>query len=205
MRTNLNPKTSEIETHLNLYLVKHIEFYLMPVWLDDTLVASGHNETVLDNREKINSILTAEDIKFYNENITKIYEIRSMLPLMRDTYFKFISDNRNYINGFPTDALCVASDRSSLENSISKKEGLTPFVRNACNMTETQFWHIVARYSIKKLSDKHMIVIRFETCEPGCVYAEQAKEDEKLAEFLIGEFGVQHFANTELFKKILTA
>ena len=34
-------------------------------------------------------------------------------------------------------------------------------------------------------------------------FAEQAKEDEKLAEFLIGEFGVQHFANTELFKKIL--
>ena len=201
MRTNLNLKTSELESQVKFHLSKQVDFYLIPTWLDDTLIGSGCNETVLCNQEKINSILTAEDIKFYNENVAKIYELKSMLPFTRDMYFQYLMDTRKYPNGFPIEA---CNNKPSFENSISKKEVLAPFVRNSDDIAPTDFWHVVARYNIHKLVDRYMVSIRFELCNPGCHFAEQAKEDEKLAEFFIGEFGVQQFANTELFKKILT-
>lgn len=201
MRTNLNFKTSDLENQVKFHISKQVDFYLIPTWLDDTLIGSGCNEVVLCDREKINFILTAEDIKFYNENIAKIYEIKAMLPFTQDMLFQFLMDNRNYPNGYPGE---VCLEKPSLENSISKKEVLAPFVRNSDNIAPTDFWHVVARYKIHKLSDRHMISVRLELCEPSCIIAEQAKEDEQLAEFFIGEFGVQHFANTELFKKILT-
>ena len=203
MRTNLNPLSTDLETNLKYhpYVYKHIDFYLIPVWLKDTLAAVGQNETVLDNREKINSILTAEDINFYNENVSKIYDIKGMLSLPRDIYFQSLMDTRKYPNGYPVEA---CNEIQSLENSISKKEGLAPFVRNIDECQPKDLWHIVTRYEIHKLADKHLISICFELCEPGCELVEQAKEDEKLAEFYISEFGIQHFANTELFKKILT-
>lgn len=201
MRTNpgLLPVETEMDSKFPLH--KTVSYYLIPTWLDAVFTGLKLHETVLDDVKKVNSILTADDIKFYNENVAKIYELKAMLGFPSDMYFQYLMDSTKYPSGFPGDA-CVELPVSV--NSISKKEALTPFVPNTEDLAPNFVWNVVTRYSINKLADSHLVAIRFELCEQGCQPAEQAKEYEKLAEFYLGEFGIQQFANTELFKNILT-
>lgn len=201
MRTNLSLLPVETEMDSKFPLHKTVNYCLIPTWLDSVLTGLRLSETTLDDVKKVNSILTADDIKFYNENVAKIYELKALLGFPSDIYFKYLMDTTKYPGGFPVDA-CV--ELTSLGNSISKKEALTPFVQNIADCDPSVFWAVVVRYSITKLVESHFVAIRFELCAPDCQSAEQAKENEKLAEFYLGEFGIQHFANTELFKNLLT-
>ena len=179
---------------------KPIYYIVVPTWIDDVLLANGLDETILEQHEKLKSILTAEDIKFYNENITKIYEIRHLLPIPRDIHVSLSS-----LYGPEAAFGLVSSNQKneSLRNSISVKEGLAPFVRVETDNIHP--WGIIAQFSINRMVDRNLVVIRFVQSESGCGSDQQAKENEKLAEFIIGEYGVEAFANTELFNKILAA
>ena len=89
------------------------------------------------------------------------------------------------------------------ENSIGKKELLTPFIKEAQSVSVDKLWNIVASYSVNKLSDHTLVGVRFSIVPFEDVLPLQLKQDEKLAELFIEEKGLMNTAGTHLFKKIL--
>ena len=71
-RTNFNHRTSELNQQAKDAMFKGTSFYLIPHWLDDALQAHSLNETILSDGDKVKSILTDDDINFYNQNVCGI-------------------------------------------------------------------------------------------------------------------------------------
>lgn len=176
-----------------------VEYWLIPTWLDVYFKATNNSIAILGDKQKLNSILTADDILFYNQCLCKIYEAKHLCLLPNDVYPEYISPESVTYPGL------THQSKNSFENSISKKEVLAPFVKKPELLDGTAFLSTVIRYEILSLGQKHIIGMRIELCDPECATSEQATEDQKLAEFLIGEFGVKYFANTSLCKKILNS
>lgn len=199
-RTNFNTPTGQLEDHVKLAMFKEVKFFLVPTWLDQTLQAHSLSETILSDNDKLNSILTAEDIKFYNENISGVMNLKPTLPIPADFTLSWLESNKpSYGNaGIP-----LMETASYEENSIGRKERLSPFIEGAQSTSVDKLWNIVATYSINRLADSSQVSIRLIIVPFEDVLQLQLKQDEKLAEFLIEELGLVNVAGTHLFKKLL--
>ena len=199
-RTNFNTPTGQLEDHVKLAMFKEVKFFLVPTWLDQTLQAHSLSETILSDNDKLNSILTAEDIKFYNENISGVMNLKPTLPIPADLTLSWLESNKpSYGNvGIP-----LMETASYEENSIGRKERLSPFIEGAQSTSVDKLWNIVATYSINRLTDSSQVSIRLIIVPFEDVLQLQLKQDEKLAEFLIEELGLVNIAGTHLFKKLL--
>lgn len=197
-RTNFNSHTGQLDEQVKVAMDKEIKFFIIPTWLDDTLQAHSLSETILSDSDKLNSILTGDDIKFYNQTLIDLERIRTTLPLAKDIELQTLSSN---IYGYI--AYSVPERASYEENSIGKKELLTPFIKEAQSVSVDKLWNIVASYSVNKLSDHTLVGVRFSIVPFEDVLPLQLKQDEKLAELFIEEKGLMNTAGTHLFKKIL--
>lgn len=197
-RTNFNSHTGQLDEQVKVAMDKEIKFFIIPTWLDDTLQAHSLSETILSDSDKLNSILTGDDIKFYNQTLIDLERIRTTLPLAKDIELQRLSSN---IYGYI--AYSVPERASYEENSIGKKELLTPFIKEAQSVSVDKLWNIVASYSVNKLSDHTLVGVRFSIVPFEDVLPLQLKQDEKLAELFIEEKGLMNTAGTHLFKKIL--
>lgn len=199
-RTNFNTPTGQLEDHVKLAMFKEVKFFLVPTWLDQTLQAHSLSETILSDNDKLNSILTADDIKFYNENISGVMNLKPTLPIPADFTLSWLASNKpSYGNvGIP-----LMETASYEENSIGRKERLSPFIEGAQSTSVDKLWNIVATYSINRLTDSSQVSIRLIIVPFEDVLQLQLKQDEKLAEFLIEELGLVNVAGTHLFKKLL--
>ena len=197
-RTNFNSHTGQLDEQVKVAMDKEIKFFIIPTWLDDTLQAHSLSETILSDSDKLNSILTGDDIKFYNQTLIDLERIRTTLPLAKDIVLQTLSSN---IYGYM--AYSVPERASYEENSIGKKELLTPFIKEAQSVSVDKLWNIVASYSVNKLSDHTLVGVRFSIVPFEDVLPLQLKQDEKLAELFIEEKGLMNTAGTHLFKKIL--
>lgn len=197
-RTNFNSLAGQLTQQVQQAMDKEIKFFLIPVWLDDTLQAHSLSETILSDSNKLNSILTEDDIKFYNQTLCELYRIMPSLPIAKDIKLGQLLTNQygysEYAGPLPP---------SYEENSIGKKELLTPFIKEAHSVSVDKLWNIVASYSVNKLSDHTLVGIRLNIVPFEDVLPLQLKQDEKLAELFIEEKGLMNTAGTHLFKKIL--
>lgn len=197
-RTNFNSLTGQLDAMANLAMHKEIKFFIIPTWLDDALQAHSLNETILSDFDKVNSILTGDDIKFYNQTLWDLHRIMPSLPVPKDVDFATLSTNT-----YGSTDYSVPKCASYEENSIGKKELLTPFIKEAHSVSVDKLWNIVASYSVNKLSDHTLVGVRFNIVPFEDVLPLQLKQDEKLAELFIEERGLMYTAGTHLFKKIL--
>lgn len=198
-RTNFDNPTGELERQVELAMSKEVTFFVIPTWLDQTLQAHGSSETILSDNDMVNSILTADDIKFYNESVCNLATLRNTLPIAKDFSLGYLQSNKQHYGvGEPT-----LETASYEENSIGRKEKLLPFIEGAQSTSIDKLWNIVATYSINRLVDKSQICVRLVMVPFEDVLPLQLKQDEKLAEFFIEEHGLVNFAGTHLFKKIL--
>ena len=197
-RTNFNSHTGQLDKQVKVAMDKEIKFFIIPTWLDDTLQAHSLSETILSDSDKLNSILTGDDIKFYNQTLIDLERIRTTLPLAKDIVLQTLSRNIYGYIGYS-----MPEHASYEENSIGKKELLTPFIKEAQSVSVDKLWNIVASYSVNKLSDHTLVGVRFSIVPFEDVLPLQLKQDEKLAELFIEEKGLMNTAGTHLFKKIL--
>lgn len=197
-RTNFNSHTGQLDEQVKVAMDKEIKFFIIPTWLDDTLQAHSLSETILSDSDKLNSILTGDDIKFYNQTLIDLERIRTTLPLAKDIVLQTLSSNIYGCIGYS-----MPEHASYEENSIGKKELLTPFIKEAQSVSVDKLWNIVASYSVNKLSDHTLVGVRFSIVPFEDVLPLQLKQDEKLAELFIEEKGLMNTAGTHLFKKIL--
>lgn len=198
-RTNFNHLTSELNQQAKDAMFKETSFYLIPVWLDDALQAHSLNETILSDDDKVSTILTDDDIKFYNEGIIHVERLRKSLPFVDDVLFQSLRSKTN--RGFSTHPAIETA--SYEENSISKKERLSTFIRDIQQYTEEDLWNVVVSYSINRLVNSNMIGVRLSIVPFAEASEHEAKQNELLAEFSIAEYGLSVVAGTHLFKKIL--
>ncbi len=196
---SFNTPAGEIEQHVKSAMFKAVRFFIIPTWLDDTLKAHGLTESILSDKDTVNSILTEDDIKFYNEQVTRLYKIVHAIPLPKDIDFQYLQSNKKHYGGNPT----AVEDSLYEENSIGKKEILSPFLEGAQSISMDRLWNIVANYNITKLSDTTIIAVRLGIVSAEDVLPLQLKQDEKLGIFLIEEEGLTNVAGTHLFKKLL--
>ena len=197
-RTNFNSHTGQLDEQVKVAMDKEIKFFIIPTWLDDTLQAHSLSETILSDSDKLNSILTGDDIKFYNKTLIDLERIRTTLPLVKDVELQTLSSNTYGYTDYS-----MPERASYEENSIGKKELLTPFIKEAQSVSVDKLWNIVASYSVNKLSDHTLVGVRFSIVPFEDVLPLQLKQDEKLAELFIEEKGLMNTAGTHLFKKIL--
>lgn len=197
-RTNFNSLTGQLAQQAQQAMNKEIKFFLIPTWLDEALQAHSLSETILSDSDKLNSILTGDDIKFYNQTLCDLYRIMPSLPIARDIELERLSTNQYGYNEY-TGPLSPSYE----ENSIGKKELLTPFIKEAHSVSVDKLWNIVASYSVNKLSDHTLVGVRLNIVPFEDVLPLQLKQDEKLAELFIEEKGLMNTAGTHLFKKIL--
>lgn len=197
-RTNFNSLAGQLTEQVQQAMDKEIKFFLIPTWLDDTLQAHSLSETILSDSDKLNSILTGDDIKFYNQTLCELYRIMPSLPIAKDIKLEQLSTNQY---GYSEYAGPLSP--SYEENSIGKKELLTPFIKEAHSVSVDKLWNIVASYSVNKLSDHTLVGVRLNIVPFEDVLPLQLKQDEKLAELFIEEKGLMNTAGTHLFKKIL--
>ena len=199
-RTNFNHRTSELNQQAKDAMFKRTSFYLIPHWLDDALQAHSLNETILSDGDKVKSILTDDDIKFYNQNVCDVEAMRKLLPLCEDVNFQTLQS----IAKQPYYKIDVSETPSYEENSISKKkEKLSPFIRDIQNFADKDLWNVVLSYSINRLADHNLVGVRLSIVPYVEASEYEAKQNEMLAEFSIAEYGLMAFAGTHLFKKIL--
>lgn len=199
-RTNFNTPTGQLEDHVKLAMFKEVKFFLVPTWLDQTLQAHSLSETILSDNDKLNSILTAEDIKFYNENISGVMNLKPTLPIPADLTLSWLESNKP---SYGNSSIPFMETASYEENSIGRKERLSPFIEGAQSTSVDKLWNIVATYSINRLADSSQVSIRLIIVPFEDVLQLQLKQDEKLAKFLIEELGLVNVAGTHLFKKLL--
>lgn len=202
MRTCENSLSSELETQLRFYLDKQILFYPIPKWLDEAFQAHGVSERILADNKKVNSILTDEDINFYNSQVDNLMSVRGVLNIPSDIYFTHLYEKSGHIGSVSTQSYAIGG--VCAENSISTKEALKPFVSETDSENSNILWSHVVRFTVQRMNDSHIIGVRFEPCDTVDVRKEQAIEWEKLSEFIISEFGVSYFAKSELFKRLLS-
>ena len=199
-RTNFNHRTSELNQQAKDAMFKRTSFYLIPHWLDDALQAHSLNETILSDGDKVKSILTDDDIKFYNQNVCDMESMRKLLPLCDDVNFQTLQS----IAKQPYYKIDVSETPSYEENSISKKrEKLSPFLKDIQNYADKDLWNVVLSYSINRLADHNVIGVRLSIVPYSEASEFEAVQNEMLAEFSIAEYGLMAFAGTHLFKKIL--
>ncbi len=199
-RTNFNHRTSELNQQAKDAMFKRTSFYLIPHWLDDALQAHSLNETILSDGDKVKSILTDDDIKFYNQNVCDMESMRKLLPLCDDINFQTLQP----IARLSYPSINVSETPSYEENSISKKkEKLSPFIRDIQNFADKDLWNVVLSYSINRLADHNLVGVRLSIVPYVEASEHEAKQNEMLAEFSIAEYGLMAFAGTHLFKKIL--
>lgn len=198
-RTNINLQTPELEESVKSKLFKTTLFFPIPTWLDETLQAHSFNESILSNSETVNSILTADDIKFYNQNCGHFICLMEHIGLPNDIN---ISKLHSKVNDYSF-MRHTPEGLSYEENSISRKDMLIPFIKGGHDFDGQIIWSLVASYSIHKLADVNVVGIRLKHTESKDTLQLQLEENEKLAEFALSEYGLTEVAGTHLFKKIL--
>ena len=197
-RTNFNSHTGQLEQQVQLAMHKAIEYFMIPTWLDQTLQAHSLSETILSDKDKLNSILTDDDIKFYNQNVAGLTSLLPTLPVSKDIALGHLSRANKCLEYLDGPSLPLYE-----ENSIGRKEKLSPFIEGAQSTTIDKLWNVVATYSIHRLPDINLVCVRLVIVPFEDVLALQLKQDEKLAELFIEEKGLMNTAGTHLFKKIL--
>lgn len=198
-RAILNPLAGELEAQAKAAMYKQTDFFIVPTWIDDSLRAHGMTESILSDKDMVNSILTEDDIKFYNQQLSSLNSVLNALPLPKDIEFKYLQSNKKHY-GMDIPAI---EDSSYEENSIGRKERLSPFIKDAQSVSAEKLWNIVASYNINKLADRTQVVVRLSIVPFEDVLPLQLKQDEKLGIFLIEEYGLTFVAGTHLFKKLL--
>lgn len=198
-RTNFNLFTSELKAGVENAMFKPTLFFVIPPWLDETLQAHSLNETILSNADTVNSILTADDIKFYNQQVGRFICLSEQFQIPNDVDLSRLW-NKSMDCSEP---LIVDPKLSYEENSISRKEKIIPFIKDGHILDDRLIWNIVASYSIHKLAEVNVVGIRLVLIDEPDIPSKQMEENEKLAEFAIAELGLTVVAGTHLFKKLL--
>lgn len=198
-RTNFNLFTSELKAGVENAMFKPTLFFIVPPWLDETLQAHSLNETILSNADTVNSILTADDIKFYNQQAGRFTCLTERFQIPNDVTLSYLQSKTNFCSS----SIEAPESLSYEENSISRKEKIIPFIKDGHKLDDRCIWNIVASYSIHRLAETNVVGIRLVMIDEVDIPSKQMEENEKLAEFAIEELGLTVVAGSHLFKKLL--
>lgn len=195
--------TRDVEQHAEWELEKHASFYLIPNWLRDALDANGVTEDCLTDAEKLKTILTVEDVKFYNSQAEEFYKIKKRINFLDDIY-------PTYLYGiFPNEQRYAdpglvgeGNDELLYENTVSIKDAISPFISTMEYDAKANV--LSALYPIFKFSNnRDKVFITFGLADPATITDKTQESYESLATFLISEHGIKNVACSEVFKKIL--
>lgn len=192
--------THDVEQHAEWELSKNVSFYLIPTWLQEALDANKLTGECLSDREKLKTILTVEDVKFYNSQVKNFLIVQHRIGFLSDVYPTLLAGI------FPSEQ-CYSEPLTPgidplYENTVSIKDAVSPFIsESSCNLNPNVLSALypIFNFSIKR--DK--VFITFGLADPSENASKIKESYEKFATFLIGEYGIKCTAQSEVFKKIL--
>ncbi len=183
--------TNEVVPSVNIK-----DTYFIPNWLQDALDANNVTADILGDCEKLSSILTVEDVKFYNSQISLIGQISSRIGLVQGLEPVFIYPHPTAM------AECPEPTNPLYENTVSVIDAVSPFIREAsddANKNVLSALYLILNFSLQR--DKVFVSFGLGDQNTAIDKNQQAYED--LATFLIREQGIKVTASTQVFKKIL--
>lgn len=205
-----------------MYKLLDAKLLIMPDWLEKVLEAHSLKPCNVDTDEKLNSILSAQDVAFYHKQITQLFgavsltadSITPVEALLKSTLPLHTNFNLNFDNGAQAsglnlpvkiNALYGKQQRSgtSVPTSYENFPSLIPKTENMGSFLET---------SIANLVDRNKIILDpyVESCGSGLfvlkfsrgLYEPQHRVEDFMKntlELLLGEYGFDEVSQTKLF------
>ena len=174
------------------------KYYLMPVWLEDAFEAHHLNKQTLADNKKLNSILTVDDVKFYNGQVYPAMEmLRRFQILDKDICFSPIIKD--------TDLIVEPLESSLYEENTSFTDVIAPFIKkeSGCSVTEAGILPYSVYPSFEIFTELNLVCVTLKVADTSEIKDLVAKENEKYVSFMINQYGLKSVACTDAFKNVI--